>query len=484
MGLKDECGVAGIIGDPSAANLVYLCLFAQQHRGQEGCGIASFEAKSSEIITHSHKSFGLVAESFSQDILNKLHGDSAIGHVRYSTQGGHFLANIQPFYFKSRLGPLAIAHNGNLTNGEILRQELESSGSIFQSTSDTEVFVHLIARAQSDLIHERIFAAMKQTKGAYSLIILAKDCLYAVRDPFGFRPLVIGKKNDCYVVVSESCALDLIDATLIREVKPGEVVAISKDGVINSYFPLPSQAKSFCAFEPIYFARPDSQVFGTMVYQQRKNLGRALAEEAPVPNADLVIAVPDSGVPMALGFSEYSGTKFEAGLVRNHYVGRTFIQPAQDIRDFGVRLKLNPIPEVLKNKNVVVVDDSLVRGTTAAKIIRMIRQAGANQIHVRIGSPPITHSCFYGVDTPKRENLMAAQMHVNDIQNLLGCDSLGYLSIEGLRKTLRQGLEGDQHCMACFNGNYPEKTFTEITPQPTDKLGTGLLSRSFSKSKS
>jgi amidophosphoribosyltransferase len=473
--LREECGVAGVIGDSAAANLVYLSLFAQQHRGQEGCGIVAYEAQppmEKEGKFTAHKSFGLVADSFPPDVLSKLSGDSAIGHVRYSTQGGHIIQNIQPFYFRTALGPLAIAHNGNLTNGAILRKELESTGSVFQSTSDTEVFVHLIARATGRTVLDRIFETVEKVHGAYSIVILSEDRLYAVRDSLGFRPLVIGRRHNAHIVVSETCALDLIDGEFVREVEPGEVVEITSRN-ITSYFPGERRKPAFCSFEPIYFARPDSIVFGQLVYDQRKKMGQVLAREAPAPDADIVIAVPDSGVPMATGFAEASGLKLELGLVRNHYVGRTFIQPAQEIRDFGVKLKLNPVRGVLEGKSVVVVDDSIVRGTTSAKIIRMIRMAGARSIHLRIGSPPITHSCFYGVDTPSRANLLAAQNQVEEIRKRLGCDSLGYLSTQGLAEALSDH-KISKFCTACFTGHYPEKIHADIPDAPTDAMGTGL----------
>lgn len=476
--LREECGVIGVLGSSEAANLVYLGLFAQQHRGQEGCGIVALDQQGTapgQAKFQVHKSFGLVAESFNPEILRSLPGDAAIGHVRYSTQGGHIIQNVQPFYFRTALGPLAIAHNGNLTNGETIRAELERSGSIFQSTSDTEVFVHLLARATAATIRERICEAMSRVDGAYSMVVLAEDRLYAVRDPFGFRPLVIGRRNAAHFVASETCALDLIDAEFVREVKPGEVVEISRSGM-TSYFPLPARSSAFCSFEPIYFARPDSRVFGEEIYALRRRMGAILAQEAPAPAADIVIAVPDSGVPMAMGYSETSGLPLELGLVRNHYVGRTFIQPAQEIRDFGVRLKLNPVLSVLRGKSVVVVDDSIVRGTTSAKIIRMIRQAGAHSIHVRIGSPPITHSCFYGVDTPVRTKLLAAQKDVDAIREFIGCDSLAYLSVEGLRKALGEKAGCERYCTACFTGNYPENIHADVPRQPTDGQGPGCKS--------
>ncbi len=474
--LREECGVVGVIGEAEASKLVYLGLFAQQHRGQEGCGIVTLDKGASlgkeNSVFHVHKSFNLVAESFNAEILSRLTGDSALGHVRYSTQGGHIIENVQPFHFRTSLGPLSIAHNGNLTNGTIIRNQLESSGSIFSSTSDTEVFVHLIARGESPTVLGRIFEAMAKVTGAYSMVVLAQDKLYAIRDPYGFRPLVIGRRNDAFIVASETCALDLIDAEFVREVNPGEVVEMAP-GDLRSHFPLPKKKSAFCSFEPIYFARPDSRVFGEDIYTLRRRMGTILARESPALEGEIVIAVPDSGVPMAMGFSEESGLPLELGLVRNHYVGRTFIQPAQEIRDFGVRLKLNPVLSVLKGKNVVVVDDSIVRGTTSAKIIRMIRHAGARKIHMRIGSPPITHSCFYGVDTPVRSKLLAAQHDVTSIREMLGCDSLAYLSIEGLRAALAESGEG-KYCTACFTGRYLEAIHSEIPVQPTDAKGPGL----------
>jgi amidophosphoribosyltransferase len=473
--LREECGVVGVTGDPGAANLVYLGLFAQQHRGQEGCGIVTYDREMKEDEYgkfHSHKSFGLVSDSFNPEILAGMKGDSAIGHVRYSTQGGHIIQNVQPFHFRTALGPLAIAHNGNLTNGLLLRKELEAEGSIFQSTSDTEVFVHLLARARGKTVLERLFEAMGKVNGAYSMVILSQDRLYAVRDAFGFRPLVLGRRGGAYIVASETCALDLIDAELVREVEPGEVIEITPTS-LKSHFPLPKRQSAFCSFEPIYFARPDSQIFGQPIYDLRKKMGVILAREAPAPTADVVIAVPDSGVPMAMGYANEAGLPLELGLVRNHYVGRTFIQPAQEIRDFGVKLKLNPVVSILKGKKVVVVDDSIVRGTTSAKIIRLVRQAGAREIHMRIGSPPITHSCFYGVDTPVRAKLLASQKDVEGIREFIGCDSLAYLSTEGLLEAL--GPEAKKRfCTACFDGKYPEKIWEAIPPQPTDACGPGL----------
>ena len=474
--LREECGVVGVIGDDDAAKLICLSLHALQHRGQEGCGIVTLapaenggaEAEKFRM----HKSFKLVSEAFPEDILSKLRGAVGIGHVRYSTQGGKLIQNIQPFHFRTGIGQFAIAHNGNLTNAQIVREELEASGSIFQSTSDTEIFVHLLARAPGQDITQRVLDVLKSVSGAYSMVLMAKDRLFAIRDPYGFRPLVLGKRGQATIVASETCALDLVDADFIREVEAGEVVEITPEGM-TSHFPLPKRQTAFCSFEPIYFARPDSTVFGEVVYGLRKRMGAVLAEEAPAEGADVVIAIPDSGVPMAMGYAEHAKLPLELGLVRNHYVGRTFIEPSQAIRDFGVKLKLNPVISALKGKNVVVVDDSIVRGTTSEKIVRLLKKAGANRIHFRIGSPPITHSCYYGVDTPRRTQLLAAQQNVQQIRERIGCDTLAYLSPMGLRKAINDAQEESRFCLACFNGEYPEVIHDTVSPQPTDNEGPG-----------
>jgi amidophosphoribosyltransferase len=471
-GLREECGVFGVVGDADAAKLVCLGLHALQHRGQEGCGIVSWSPDDTAHF-HVHKSFKLVSDAFPADILSKLVGNSAVGHVRYSTQGGRKIQNIQPFQFRTAIGEFAIAHNGNLTNAKELRAELEGSGSIFHSTSDSEVFIHLLARSEGKSIVERIAKVMKAVNGAYSVVILAQDRLFAVRDPYGFRPLVFGKRGSSYIVASETCALDLIDAEFIREVAPGEVVELVPGSEPKTCFPVESTTRAFCSFEAIYFGRPDSQVFGEVIYNMRKRMGAVLAKESPAPNADMVIAIPDSGVPMAMGFAEAAKLPYEIGLVRNHYIGRTFIEPTQEIREFGVRLKLNPVLNLLRDKRVVVVDDSIVRGTTSAKIVRLLRRAGAKEIHFRIGSPPITHSCYYGVDTPERSQLLAAQFDVEKIRDFIGSDSLGYLSRDGLKAALGS-TNGAQYCYACFNGQYPESVHDKILPQPTDKSGPGL----------
>lgn len=493
--LNEECGVMGVIGDSDASNLIYLGLYALQHRGQEACGIVtldntgsnssdkslelseasdnlkSFDEDRPNVKLRSHKARGLVAEAFSKEILKKLTGDIGIGHNRYSTSGGSELENIQPFHFRSSAhGPLALAHNGNLTNAHILRKELEVAGSIFTSTSDTEVFSHLLARSQAHTLGEKIVDTLVRVKGGFSFILCGEDHLYAARDPNGLRPLVIGKRGSAYVVASETCALDLIDAEYVREVEPGEIVKIGRTSELESHFPFGKTARTFCSFEPIYFSRPDSRYGKSSVYNIRKKMGEVLADEYPL-EADLVIAIPDSGVPMAIGYSQATGIPLELGLIRNHYVGRTFIEPSQAIRDFGVKLKLNAVEGILRDKRVVVIDDSIVRGTTSTKIVRMLRKAGAREVHFRIGSPPITHSCFYGVSTPDRKRLLAAQITVDQIRELLDADSLAYLSAKGLSRALGSGQDG--HCMACFTGNYPVEVFAKITPQPTDTDGPG-----------
>ncbi len=471
-GLREECGVIGVLGDPEAANLIYLGLYALQHRGQEGCGIVTLQNEgNAEAHVYGHKAAGLVCDSVNREILAGLKGDLGVGHVRYSTHGGNLLQNIQPFVFKTlKFGQIAIAHNGNLTNADKIREELESGGTIFASTSDTEVFMHLLARSRRPELIDRIIEAMGVVRGAYSLVIAAKDRLYAIRDPFGFRPLVMGRKGDAYLVASETCALDLLGVTEVIEVSPGEVVEITRDGHVST-FPFTPAKKAFCSFEPIYFARPDSNLFGESIYRLRKKMGEQLAEEYPV-DADVIVPIPDSGVPMAIGYAEKSGIPLEMGLIRNHYVGRTFIEPTQAIRDFGVKLKLNPVAHVIRGQRVVVIDDSIVRGTTSVKIVRMLKKAGAKEVHFRVGSPPITHSCFYGVDTPNRTSLLAAQKTVKEIRDFIGVDSLAYLSIAGLKRALSH----DSYCFACFNGQYVEDIFAEVPVQPTDAHGPGYCS--------
>jgi len=443
----EECGVVGVFGHPEAATLAYLSLYALQHRGQESAGIV---ASNGEALI-SHRGMGLVADIFDEDILGRLKGRLAIGHNRYSTSGSTVLKNCQPFVVEWAQGALAIAHNGNLVNADELRTKLEARGSIFQSTVDSEVIVHLIAASSEATLVGRITDALSQVRGAYSLVFLTEDRVIATRDPYGFRPLVMGRVGETVVVASETCALDLVDATYEREIEPGEIVVISDTG-IESVRPFPPAVRHNCVFEYIYFARPDSRVFGRNVYEVRKDLGRQLAREAPA-DADIVIPVPDSGVPAAIGYAEQAGLPFEMGLIRNHYVGRTFIEPQNSIRHFGVKVKLNALREVLDGRRVVVVDDSIVRGTTSRKLVHMIRQAGAREVHMRISSPPTTHPCFYGIDTPTREELIASSHDVNGIREYLGADSLAYLSVEGMY-AFAGGL-GNGFCDACFTGNYP-----------------------------
>ncbi|MEI8024813.1 MAG: amidophosphoribosyltransferase [Pseudomonadota bacterium] len=472
-GFKDECGVMGVLGDDEASRLVYLGLYALQHRGQEACGIVTVDDDKQGKVLRSHKQFGLVSDGFNKDILSRLTGRLGVGHVRYSTTGGNLVQNIQPIvYQSSENGSIVLAHNGNLTNAESIRKDLEASGSIFTSTSDTEVISHLIAKSKKLTVKEKLISALQQVKGGYSLVVAAEDTLYAVRDPYGLRPLVLGKKGITWIVASESCALDLIDARLVREIKPGEFLILNEGQEEASEFPFEKKPEAFCSFEPIYFSRPDSTQNGSAVYVQRKRMGEILAKEYPT-EADVVVAIPDSGVPMAIGYSQATGIPLELGLIRNHYVGRTFIEPSQAIRDFGVKLKLNAIEGVLKGKRVVVIDDSIVRGTTSTKIVRMLREAGAKEIHFRVGSPPITHSCFYGVDTPDRKKLLAAQITVDKIRDLLGADSLGYLSKAGLKEALSDKSQG--YCTACFTGSYPEDICAPISKQPTDTDGPGYF---------
>jgi len=441
----DQCGVFGVFGSPEASHLTYLGLHALQHRGQESAGIAVVDDGRLTV----HRELGLVRDVFSAHVLNRLSGDRAIGHVRYSTAGETHVKNAQPLAVDYALGSLAIAHNGNFTNYEELRDELESQGSIFQSTNDSEVLVHLVARAPETTAVDRIASALQRLRGAYSLMFLTNSELIAVRDPYGFRPLSIGKLKGNWVFASEPIAFDLIAADYVRDVEPGEMVVVSESG-IRSYFPFPRVSRKMCIFEYVYFARPDSDLQGLSVYQTRKQLGRALARETPV-DADITIAVPDSGVPAALGYAQESGMSFELGLIRSHYVGRTFIEPQSSIRHFGVRLKLNAVREILRGKRVVVIDDSIVRGTTSRKIVKMLRTAGAREVHMRISSPPTRWPCFYGIATPSRSELIASNHSTEEIAKYLTCDTLGYLSLEGLRAAI----PGPGFCDACFSGQYP-----------------------------
>ena len=447
---REECGVVGVYGHPEAANLAYLGLYALQHRGQESAGIVSSDGEG--LIAH--RQLGLVADVFNEEIIKRLRGSLAIGHNRYSTTGENHLKNAQPIVVEYAQGPMAVAHNGNLVNAQILRDELEACGSIFQSTSDTEVVIHLIATSKEKGLTARIIDALSRVRGAYSLAFLTLDRMIAARDPMGFRPLVIGRLKSApegYVVVSETCALDLIEAEYMREVEPGEIVIFSSQG-IESLKPFAPSREAKCIFEYVYFSRPDSNLYGRNVYQVRKAFGRQLARDNPV-EADLVTPVPDSGVPAAIGYAEEAKLPLEFGLIRNHYVGRTFIEPRQSIRHFGVKIKLNAQREVLQDKRVVVVDDSIVRGTTSRKIIRMLRDAGAREVHMRISSPPTTGSCYYGIDTPTRRELIASSHSVEEIRKFIGADTLAYLSVEGMYAVFNGDRRG--FCDACFSGSYP-----------------------------
>jgi len=454
----DECGVVGVYGHPEAANLTYLGLHALQHRGQEGAGICSSDGKN----LHIEKSTGLVAEIFNEKRLKRLPGEIAIGHNRYSTTGSSVLKNVQPIMVNFSLGSLAIAHNGNLVNALELRKELEDNGAIFQSTSDSEVIVHLVATSRQKGLEERIIDSIQRLYGAFSLLIMNEDKLIAVRDPYGFRPLSIGRFDGAYIIASETCAFDLIGATYMRDIEPGELVIIDSNG-IDSVKALHSSRRAFCIFEFIYFSRPDSYIFGYQnVNDVRKQLGRRLAMETSI-EADLVVPVPDSGVPSALGYSEQSCIPFDFGLIRNHYVGRTFIEPRQSIRHFGVKLKLNPVRKLLQGKRIVVVDDSIVRGTTSKKIVKMLKEVGgAREVHLRISSPPTIGPCFYGIDTPTRKELIASTHSIEEIRRYITSDSLGYLSLEGL---LSVAPNSNQYCTACFDNNYPVFSPTEVVEQ-------------------
>jgi amidophosphoribosyltransferase len=467
---REECGLMAVWNHPEAANLTYLGLYAQQHRGQEGAGVVSIGAEPAGATTfdskprfHIHKGLGLVAEVFEDYDFSQLPGKTALGHVRYSTAGGHMLANVQPFYAQISLGEVAVAHNGNLVNADALRAELSSNGAIFSANSDTEVVLHLLAqpfdheqsngqqKSEESIPARRVSAALRRIKGAYSLILLFGDRMFAVRDPAGVRPLSLGRLNDGLVLASETCAFDLVGAEFIRDLEPGELVEIGIGQEIKSYFPFEKQSPAPCIFEHVYFARPDSSVFGRSVYLARKRMGQELAREHPV-QADVVVPVPDSGVTAALGYSEVSGVPIELGLIRNHYVGRTFIEPKQSIRDFGAKIKLNPIRHLLEGKSVVVIDDSIVRGTTSRKLIQMLRQAGAREIHMRVSAPPIHDPCYYGIDTPSKEELIAARLSIEEIRQYLCVDSLGYLSMEALYRAV-QATQGS-FCDACFSGRY------------------------------
>jgi amidophosphoribosyltransferase len=448
----DECGVFGVFGHPEAANLAYLGLYALQHRGQESAGIVSSDG--TEL--HVHRAMGEVEEIFQPSVLAQLPGSLAIGHTRYSTAGDKALLNAQPIMIDCNKGKVALGHNGNLTNAAEWRRKLEHRGSIFQTNSDTEVIVHLIARSQARNLSGAIGDALNQVEGAYSLLVLTQDELYAVRDPRGFRPLVLGKLTTpggfvSWLVASETCAFDLLNAQYVREIEPGEMVRISKSGIESIHF-APEKPHQQCIFEHVYFSRPDSIIFGRSVNESREMLGRLLAQEHPV-DADIVVPVPDSGVPAAVGYALESKIPFRMGLIRNHYIGRTFIEPSQAIRNFGVKLKLNPVRGLLEGKRVILVDDSIVRGTTSRKIVRMVREVGAKEVHVRISCPPTISPCYYGVDTPTREELIASSNSPEEICKFLGADSLGYVSLPALRRAVAD-TQG-RFCTSCYTGNYP-----------------------------
>ncbi|MEO8076800.1 MAG: amidophosphoribosyltransferase [Acidobacteriota bacterium] len=444
---KDECGVFGIFGNPEAANLTYLGLYALQHRGQESAGIVTADG---ERMLAS-RAMGHVADAFDEAALTGLPGHLAIGHTRYSTSGESRLYNAQPFLIDCAHGQIAVAHNGNLVNASELRDELVRAGSIFQTSSDTEVLLHLYARSKAPSVEEALVESITQIRGAFSLALLTKNRLIAARDPHGFRPLALGKLGDSWIVCSETCALDLIGATYVRDVEPGEVLVIS-DGGLRSIKAFPPAPLSQCVFEHVYFARPDSYVFGRSVNDVRTELGRVLAREAPA-NADVVVPIPDSGVCAATGFAEEAKLPLRMGLIRNHYVGRTFIQPQQSIRHFGVKVKLNPVRSILEGKSVILLDDSLVRGTTSRKIVKMVKAAGARAVHLRISCPPTISPCFYGVDTPSRSELIAATHTIEEIRKYIGADTLAYLSLEGLRAAVGSGQQS--YCTSCYTGVYP-----------------------------
>jgi amidophosphoribosyltransferase len=443
----DHCGVFGIYGHAEAAKLAYLGIYALQHRGQESAGIAATDGAEVRL----HRALGHVQEIFTPDAMAHLPGMAAIGHTRYSTAGDNVLINAQPIMIDCNKGKLALGHNGNLTNALELRRKLEHRGSIFQTTSDTEVIVHLVARSAARNLPGALADALSQVEGAYSLLLLTRDEMYAIRDPRGFRPLVLGRLDGAWVAASETCAFDLIDAEYVREIEPGEMVRISRSGIESIRF-APEKQHQYCIFEHVYFSRPDSVIFGRPVNQSRERLGRLLAREHPV-DADIVSPVPDSGVPAAIGYAAESGIPFRMALIRNHYVGRTFIEPEQSIRDFGVKLKLNPVRRMLEGQRVVLIDDSIVRGTTSRKIVRLVREAGAAEVHVRISCPPTISPCYYGVDTPRRDELIAARQSVEEIRKYLGADSLGYLSLESLRGAVDDTQQ--QFCTACYTGSYP-----------------------------
>ncbi|HUZ45267.1 MAG TPA: amidophosphoribosyltransferase [Terriglobia bacterium] len=443
----DHCGVFAVFGHPEAAKLTYLGLYALQHRGQESAGLVTADGQR----LRSHKAMGHVAEVFNEEVLRGLLGHAAIGHTRYSTAGDTDRKNAQPLSVSCQKGQVALAHNGNLINAAEIRRELEARGDIFQTTSDTEVILHYFARSKHSGVPESIADALDRVAGAYSLVMLFNDSVYAIRDPRGFRPLSLGQLNGAYVVASETCAFDMIGATYLRDVEPGEMVILDQRGLTSLRFAPPARSAQ-CIFEHVYFSRPDSNVFGRSVQQSREMLGRRLAREHPA-EADLVVPVPDSGVAAAIGYAEESGIPVKFGLIRNHYIGRTFIEPTQAIRDFGVKLKLNPVRSLLAGKRVVLVDDSVIRGTTSRKIVRLVREAGALEVHMRISCPPTVSPCYYGIDTPTKKELIASNHTVEEIRAYVGADTLGYLSLEGMREAV--GDQDGRFCLACYTASYP-----------------------------
>lgn len=468
---RDECGVVAIYSHPEAETLAYLGLHALQHRGQESAGIVTSDG----LSLHIHKSMGLVADIFTEKKLSRIRGTLAIGHTRYSTTGDSALLNAQPIMVQSNKGMIALAHNGNLTNAQEIRARMEAQGSIFQTSSDTEVIVHLIAQSREQTLPDAIADALRRVEGAFSLVMISRDRVFAARDARGFRPLAMGRipaagldKEDTIVFASETCAFDLIGAQYDRDVKAGELVVVGPEGVSSQSY-APALPQSSCIFEHVYFSRPDSRIFGRPVQESRERLGRELAIEAPA-DADLVVPVPDSGVTAAMGYAGESGIPVRFGLIRNHYVGRTFIEPQQTVRDFGVKLKLNPVRSLLEGKRVVLIDDSIVRGTTSRKIVRMVRSAGATEVHMRISCPPTISPCFYGVDTPRKKELIAANKTVEEIRQFIGADSLAYLSMAGLKRACGDG-EKTTYCTACYTGQYPTNLVDveEIQPAAIEK---------------
>jgi amidophosphoribosyltransferase len=451
--LREECGVFGIYGHAEASRLTYLGLYALQHRGQESCGIVASDGR--QLV--SERAMGHVRESFDQPRIDRLAGQSAIGHVRYSTAGEVSIRECQPFVVTCQHGQIAVCHNGNLPFAREERKKLELEGAIFSSTSDTEVILHGVARSRAQSAAEAIPEVLRETEGAFSMLFLTPTELIAIRDPRGFRPLALGRLDDAWVVASETCAFDLIDAQYVRDVEPGEMIVIREDGLHSSH-PLKPEKHSMCIFEHVYFARPDSIIFGQSVNRSRHRMGQQLAIEQPA-DADVVVPVPDSGVPAAIGYSAESGLPFSFGLVRNHYIGRTFIEPKQSIRSFGVRIKLNPVRNLIENQRVVLIDDSIVRGTTSKKIVRMIREAGAKEIHMRISCPPTISPCYYGVDTPNKSELIAANYSLEGIRDFIEADSLGYLSLDGMLNAT--GLDHESACVACWNERYPTRITRE-----------------------